>query len=163
MVWCGVVWCGVVWCGVVSSLGVLPGERWKGGVLTWEDVYPASYSALGKYLTLLAGSDDTTFPPPDKKNEFTRFIPTHSEPIQTLPSLIVVLVTTVGDILITAGRGRQAKQAVADGNIKSVLLLLTPRHSTHKITESKLFFPERLNSPSEHTQISGLEYNLTYC
>ena len=65
--------------------------------------------------------------------------------------------------MITTGRGRQAKQAVADGNIKSVLLLLTPRHSTHKITESKLFFPERLNSLSEHTQISGLEYNLTYC
>ena len=47
------------------------------------------------------------------------------------------------------------------GNIKVVLLLLTGRHSTHKITESKLFFPELLNSPSQHTQVSALEYTLT--
>ena len=50
---------------------------------------------------------------------------------------------------------------MAHGNIKVVLLLLTGRHSTHKIAESKLFFPELLNSPSQHSQISALEYNLT--
>ena len=60
-----VAWCGVVWCPpLVFSFYIGSVVLWYcGGVLTWEDVDGASYSALSKYLRLLTGSDDTTVPP----------------------------------------------------------------------------------------------------